>query len=150
MAERHRILPPFYFFGTLLLMAGLHMTVPIKILVPAPFNLVGAVLVAAGVVSAAWAAGLFHKASTPIIPFRPSTALVTGGMYRITRNPMYLGMVLALIGIAILLGTVSPFIPIPFFVWQIQRKFIRPEEEFLEEIFGQEYVAYKSRVRRWL
>jgi protein-S-isoprenylcysteine O-methyltransferase Ste14 len=76
--------------------------------------------------------------------------LVVGGFYRYTRNPMYLGMVTALLGVAILLGTLSAFLPIPIFVWIIQKQFIEGEERFLEEIFGGQYLAYKGKVRRWL
>lgn len=63
---------------------------------------------------------------------------------------MYLGMVLILSGIAIVCGTIGPFVPVPIFIWIIQRKFIHFEEAALEEKFGSEYVAYKGRVRRWL
>jgi protein-S-isoprenylcysteine O-methyltransferase Ste14 len=84
------------------------------------------------------------------VPFTQSTALVTGGIYRWTRNPMYLGMMSGLIGLAVLLGTLSAFLPIPLFVWQIRRKFVLPEEAFLEGIFGGRYLEYKARVRRWL
>jgi protein-S-isoprenylcysteine O-methyltransferase Ste14 len=129
---------------------GLHFLVPLGVLVPSPIHLAGAVLVVAGLAIALWAAGLFRLAGTPVVPFTQSTALVTGGIYRWTRNPMYLGMIIALIGLAVVLGTISPFLPIPFFVWQIRRKFVLPEEAFLEEIFGSRYLEYKARVRRWL
>jgi protein-S-isoprenylcysteine O-methyltransferase Ste14 len=92
----------------------------------------------------------FSKAGTPVVPFERSTALVTDGSYRLTRNPMYVGMVMILAGIALLLGTVGPWLPIPLFVWVMRSSFIIREERFLEELFGQQYLAYKSRVRRWL
>lgn len=63
---------------------------------------------------------------------------------------MYLGMVVILLGIAVLFGSISPFISIPVFIWLIQSNFIRLEEAALEEIFGDEYREYKTRVRRWL
>jgi protein-S-isoprenylcysteine O-methyltransferase Ste14 len=63
---------------------------------------------------------------------------------------MYMGLVLMLSGIALLYGTLSPWVPVPFFAWLLQVKFIEGEERFLEELFGQQYLAYKSRVRRWL
>ena len=85
-----------------------------------------------------------------MVPFEPSTVLVTEGAFRFTRNPMYLGLVLLLAGIAIALGSVGALLPIPVFVWIIQAWFILGEERFLEEIFGEAYLAYKSRVRRWL
>lgn len=150
MAAGHRILPPVYFLGTVAASVGLHLLMPLAVLVPSPIHLAGAVLVVAGLGIALWAAGLFRSAGTPVVPFTQSTALVTGGIYRWTRNPMYLGMVIALVGLAVLLGTLGAFLPIPFFAWQIRRKFVLPEEAFLEGIFGGRYLEYKARVRRWL
>jgi len=150
MSDRHRIVPPIYFFAALLMMVGLHLYVPIDTLIYSPFHLVGWLFVALGLSLALWAAGLFRIVGTPIRPFQQSTMLVITGVYSITRNPMYLGMVLVLLGMGLLLGTVAAFVPIPLFVWQIQRKFVVPEEAFLEGLFGQPYVGYKSRVRRWL
>ena len=63
---------------------------------------------------------------------------------------MYLGLVLVLLGVAVALGTLGAFLPIPLFVWIIQKRFIEGEERFLTEIFGDEYLAYRRRVRRWL
>jgi len=150
MAERHRVVPPVYFLATVAASVGLHFAAPLTVLVPAPLHLAGGVLVALGIGIALWAAGLFRSAGTPMLPFTRSTALVTDGVYRWTRNPMYLGMILALVGLAVLLGTLGAFLPIPFFVWQIRRKFVLPEEAFLEGLFGGRYLEYKTRVRRWL
>ena len=85
-----------------------------------------------------------------MLPFERSTALVTTGLYRITRNPMYLGMLLILAGVALLSGSASTLLPIPVFAWAIQRNFIIGEERFLEQIFGAQYLDYKRQVRRWL
>ena len=63
---------------------------------------------------------------------------------------MYLGMVLLLLGVAIALGSLGAWLPIPVFVWIIQARFIVGEERFLEQTFGEPYVAYKRAVRRWL
>lgn len=131
-------------------MAGLHRYVPIDTIVDTPFNRVGWLFVVLGFSLTLWAAGLFRIAGTPLRPFQQSTTLVITGVYRMTRNPMYLGMVLVLLGVALLLGTVATLFPIPLFAWQIQRKFVLPEEAFLEGLFGQPYREYKSRVRRWL
>ena len=128
----------------------LHLYLPVLALVPSPIDLAGLLPVAAGLGITLWAAGLFRAAGTPVMPFEPSTALVTGGIYRWTRNPMYLGMAIALLGLAVLLGTLGAFLPLPLFVWQIRRKFILPEEAFLEGLFGGRYLEYKARVRRWL
>jgi protein-S-isoprenylcysteine O-methyltransferase Ste14 len=150
MDNRHPIVPPIYFFAALLAETGLYFYAPILAVVPVPINLAGALLVVLGLALTLSAAGLFRRAGTPVRPFQRSTALVISGTYRITRNPMYLGMVLVLLGVAVLLGTASAFLPIPFFVWQIRRKFVLLEEQFLEGLFGQPYLDYKARVRRWL
>lgn len=148
--RKRKVLPPVYFLFTLLIMAGLYFFVPIGLILHAPMTYLGALPIVIGFAIAIWAAASFGKVGTPIKPFEQSTHLVTGGMYRITRNPMYLGMVLILFGIAIVCGTIGPFVPVPIFIWIIQRKFIRFEEAALEEKFASEYVAYKGRVRRWL
>jgi len=100
------------------------------------------------VVLSAWLG--FRRAKTGIVPFSESTALVTSGIYRVTRNPMYLGMVLVLAGIALKLGSLGAWIPIPLFVLIIQHRFIRNEEIFLAGIYGDEYRDFMTRVRRWI
>ena len=135
---------------TLAAMAALYRFMPLTQLLTAPYSLAGWLLVAAGICVAAVAAGAFKRAGTGIVPFDPATALVTGGLYRYTRNPMYLGMVLLLVGVAIALGSPGAWLPIPVFVWIIHARFIVGEERFLEQTFGESYVAYKRGVRRWL
>ena len=147
---RHRIIAPVYFLACAAASVGLHFGMPIAALVVSPANVAGGALIAAGLGITLWAAGLFHAAGTPVRPFKQSTALVTGGVYKWTRNPMYLGLTIALLGVALLLGTLGAFIPVPFFIWQVRRKFVLPEEAFLEGIFGGRYLEYKTRVRRWL
>ncbi len=144
-----KILPPVYFFITLMLMIILHYFIPVLIFIMPPMNYAGAFLILFGVVFVIWSATLFGKVGTPIKPFQESTQLVRGGMYRVTRNPMYLGLSIILVGVAILLGSVTPFIPVPVFVWLIHNLFIVQEELMLEERFGDEYVQYKLSVRRW-
>lgn len=150
MSFRKKIIPPVYFFVTLLIMVALHYYLPIKIL-NFPYSIhLGLILISLGFAFVLWSAFLFGKAGTPIRPFQESTQLVKGGMYRITRNPMYLGLAVVLTGIAFLLGSVSPFVPIPFFIFLIHNLFIVQEELMLEEHFGDEYIQYKLSVRRWL
>ncbi len=150
MEQKRKIVPPVYLLLTLLLMTGLHFLAPIVRIVPTPWSYLGAILVVAGIFLSATGAASFKRAGTPVIPFEPSTALVTHGLYRVTRNPMYLGMFMVIAGAAVLFGTLSAFIPIPLFVWIIQANFIRGEERFLEGIFGAAYLAYKQKVRRWI
>lgn len=94
----------------------------------------------------------FHRAKTTINPLRPqnATALVTSGIYGRTRNPMYVGLALALVGWAAFLSALIPLIGPPLFMLYITRFQIRPEERVLRGKFGEAYERYLSRVRRWL
>ena len=151
MEQKRKIVPPVYLLLTLAAMAGFHNLLPIAQFAYEPYTTyAGIALIAAGISIAAAAAGLFWRAGTPVIPFEKSTALVTGGLFRYTRNPMYLGMMLLLLGAGLIFGSAGSLLPIPLFAWVIVRNFIRGEENFLQEIFGEEYLAYKSKVRRWL
>ena len=96
--------------------------------------------------------GAFFKAKTTVTPLAPekSSSLVVDGLYRITRNPMYLGMLLILCGIATWLGSPANIAVLLGFIAYITTFQIKPEEAKLEELFGAEYQAYKQRVRRWL
>jgi protein-S-isoprenylcysteine O-methyltransferase Ste14 len=150
MEQKRRILPPVYLLLALTAMTALHCFAPLLRLIAPPWSLAGLPFIAAGVTIAAAAAFSFRRAGTPVIPFEPSTALVTAGLYRFTRNPMYLGMVSVLIGAALLFGSLGAWLPVPAFILIIRNNFILGEERFLEEIFGQQYRDYKSRVGRWL
>jgi len=92
----------------------------------------------------------FHQAETTINPFDLPTALVTSGLYRFTRNPMYLGFILILAGVAILMGSLTPFLVIPAFWLLLDRLFINLEEQNLAVKFVVRWDMYKSRTRRWL
>jgi protein-S-isoprenylcysteine O-methyltransferase Ste14 len=92
----------------------------------------------------------FSKADTPAIPFKPTEALVTTGPYRFTRNPMYVGMAALYIALALVFGLLWAFAFLPFVILVIDRQVIAREEPYLERLFGQEYLDYKKRVRRWL
>ena len=96
------------------------------------------------------AAGMFKTAETDLVPFQNVTSLVTTGVYRVTRNPMYLGMALILLGVACTTGIASGLLVTPVFMAIIEFRFIRPEEQMLLGIFGEEFETYCSRVRRWL
>ena len=133
-----------------LLMAGLNYFTPLHTILTAPITYLGVALITAGLLIVIWPAVSFGKVGTPIKPFEKSTNLVTNGMYRVTRNPMYLGMIVILLGVAALFGTASPFLLVPIFGWIVQTKFVKLEEALLEKSFGDEYVEYKRRVRRWL
>jgi protein-S-isoprenylcysteine O-methyltransferase Ste14 len=97
-----------------------------------------------------WAAGLFRKRGTTIIPFQVSSELVQEGPYRWTRNPMYLGMLGILSGTAWMLGSATPWLLVFTFLWWISTRFIAIEERMLGARFGESYRDYQKRVRRWL
>jgi protein-S-isoprenylcysteine O-methyltransferase Ste14 len=145
-----KIIPPFYFLASMVLMVGLHHHLPIVQVIPEPVSYAGIILIITGFVMTSWGANAFRKAETPVKPFEPSTTLVLHGLYRYTRNPMYLGFIIILCGSGILLGSLLPFLVIPVFFLIIQEGFIKHEELFLENIFGDKFREYKSRVRRWL
>jgi protein-S-isoprenylcysteine O-methyltransferase Ste14 len=92
----------------------------------------------------------FRSAGTSMIPFNPTTALVTSGIYRFTRNPMYVGMAAFYVGIALAAGWIWALFLLPLVILAIDRLVIAREEPYLERKFGQEYADYKSRVRRWI
>ncbi len=94
----------------------------------------------------------FRRARTTVNPLRPAaaTALVTGGIYRHTRNPMYLGQALVLLGGMLWLGSAAALLVVPLFVGWITRFQILPEERVLSARFGADYAAFRRDVRRWL
>ena len=92
----------------------------------------------------------FQKAKTAMNPFGQPKVLVTAGVFRHSRNPMYLGMVLLVVGIAVTLGYATPFTA-PVLLWAVLRyRFIPYEEGKMAECFGEAYIHYLSRVRRWI
>jgi protein-S-isoprenylcysteine O-methyltransferase Ste14 len=110
------------------------------------------VLLMLGLVVMLVAAMSFLRARTTINPMRPLRAsrLMTTGIYRISRNPIYLADVLVLAAVAVWLGNAFNVMLLAAFVWYIQRFQIRPEEQALAKLFGADYTAYCVRVRRWL
>jgi protein-S-isoprenylcysteine O-methyltransferase Ste14 len=131
-------------------MVVLHVLFPISTVVTPPLSLVGLVPLAAGGVVVVWTRGAFTEARTPIRPLTESTTLLTHGLYRYSRNPMYAGAVLILSGVAILLGTVGPMLVVGLFVLTLRLRFIRLEEQLLETTFGERYRVYRASVRRWV
>jgi len=144
-----KIIPPVYFITAVVLMWALSRYAPGSHLIYIPLRVFGGLLALAGLAMTAHAAWTFKQYGTAIKPFDKPTQLVTSGLFQYTRNPMYLGMMLMLIGFWIALGTFSPVIIIPVFFVIIQEGFIKYEEAFMEEHFGNAYLDYKDRVFRW-
>ena len=97
-----------------------------------------------------WFMRTIEKAGTPIRTDRPVGRLVTDGPFRYTRNPGYLGLTMLYAGIAVLRNALWAILLLPLVIYVIQREVIGREERYLERAFGDEYLAYKERVRRWL
>ena len=87
---------------------------------------------------------------TTIVPHHPVAALLTRGAYRLSPNPMYTGLAIAYLGLALVFGSWWPLVLWPLVIVAVRRKVIRPEEEYLTQRFGRTYTNYQSRVRRWL
>ena len=123
---------------------------PIPFVVPDVLRLMGFSLVVIGFVLGVAALIAFRKARTTLDPHGQASALVTDGMYRFTRNPIYLGFLLMLIGLPLNGGSYWGILLAPVFVMSMNRLVIEREEAYLETKFKDQYTGYKSRVRRWL
>lgn len=145
-----RPLPPTYLAVSLVAMAALHFLLPARTIIAFPWILIGIAPLALGIAINLVADAAFKKHGTTVKPFEESTALVTDGFFRVSRHPMYLGFVLVLLGIAILLGSLTPFVVVIVFAILMDRVFITVEERMMEEAFGEEWLEYKKRVRRWI
>ena len=148
--KTRQILPPTYVLIALIVMLVVHFTFPGIKLIPLPWKLLGLLPLVIGVALNIVADGAFRRAGTTVKPFQESSALLTGGVYRFSRHPMYLGFVLILIGVATLLGSLTPWIIIPIFAILMEVVFIQVEERMLGEKFGPAWLAYKEKVRRWI
>ena len=148
--QSYKIKPPTYLLIAIIVAIILNFVLPAMTLIPAPWTLLGVIPLVAGIWINLNADKTFHQADTPVCPFEASSALVTYGLYRFTRNPMYLGFVLILFGAFILLGSLTPFVIALAFVFLMDRMFIRMEEQKLAATFGVQWEEYKSRTRRWM
>jgi protein-S-isoprenylcysteine O-methyltransferase Ste14 len=145
-----KIIPPLVYLAGIVIGLLASMWVPTRV-VPSPTAwTVGGILILCGAVLIGSAVWKFKDASTTVRPDRAASALVIAGPYGITRNPMYLGMAVLYLGIAIGGQSVWAIILLPLVLTIVRRRAIGPEEAFLERRFGADYVRYKATVRRWL
>ncbi len=148
--DKHRHLPPTFLHAFLLLMAALHFILPgLRLLTPS-WRLLGLLPFLVGVALNLTADRAFTEAGTTVKPFEESSVLLTKGPFAVSRHPMYLGMTLILLGIAILLGSLTPIFLVPLFAAAMHVVFVRGEERMLEDRFGRAWLTYKGRVRPWL
>ena len=142
--------PPFLYGGALAAGALLDWLIPLPMLAAGTGMMPGVVLIVLALALAAWCFVLFRRAGTNVPTSRPSTAIVTDGPYRFSRNPIYVALTALSVGVALwanswwMLGLLIP----TFVIMNIG--VIDREERYLAAKFGDEYLAFKARVRRWL
>jgi protein-S-isoprenylcysteine O-methyltransferase Ste14 len=125
---------------------------PVLSLFSEPFKQLAYPFFIVGMIFDLFAVSQFFRSKTTVNPIKPNNTktIVSTGLYKITRNPMYLGMLLLLIAWAIHLGVLTPFLLLPIFIWVLTIQQIIPEEKILEKNFGENYLSYKQTARRWI
>ncbi|WP_273521195.1 methyltransferase family protein [Rhodosalinus sediminis] len=113
-------------------------------------DLAGGLLVGGGLVLVALAAAEFRRARTTIVPHRQASALVTGGIYSRTRNPIYLADLMILAGLVLYWDAVLSLVLVPLLLWVLERRFVIPEENRLRRTFRADFARYAHKVRRWI
>ncbi len=146
---RRALPPPLVFLGYLLGALILNWALPLR-LPWLPVRILGGLLVIGGLLLAASAIREMRKLHATPDARRPAAALVTGGPFRFTRNPIYLGFLLIYLGFTLLAGTLWGILLSPFLIATVTRWVIQREEAYLSQRFGGEYTTYRSRIRRWL
>jgi protein-S-isoprenylcysteine O-methyltransferase Ste14 len=148
--KTREVIPPVYLFLSIAIMVLLHFLLPGSRVLVFPWNLLGGIPLALGIVTNLIADKSFKKHETTVKPLEESTALITTGVFRVSRHPMYLGFVLILLGIAALTGSLTPYLIVLIFAVFMDVVFIRFEEQKLEETFGEAWPEYKKKVSRWV
>jgi len=145
-----RLIPPAWFLLAVALMIALQLFAPGPAWISSPERFAGVAVIALGLALVVMSIPSFVRARTSIHPDHTPSALIRTGLYRFTRNPIYLGNVIALLGIAVVMGVTTPFI-VPFvFAMIIRKLFIEREEANLHDEFGSAYNDYCHKVRRWI
>ncbi len=149
-----RVFPPAVPLLTILVGVGLNRVWPLdlgfSLAAPERYWLGGVIVVGAILGLGFWSVVLFRRSGQSENPWKPTFSVVDRGPFRFTRNPMYLQMVLVSVGVAIMLMNWWVLVLTPVGAGVLQRLAILPEEAYLERKFGETYLAYKRRVRRWL
>ena len=145
-----RLSPLAYLLVAILLTVALHLLLPFRELIPFPWRLVGLLPILLGIILNVLADRSLKRHETTVKPFAVSRTLVTEGVYRVSRHPMYLGMVLIIAGIAALLGSLASWLILPLLAVLLDARFVRIEESMLAETFGEAYRRYRQQARRWI
>jgi protein-S-isoprenylcysteine O-methyltransferase Ste14 len=141
--------PPLTYLLTLVLGLVLDRRSHVPFLPRGVARILGWPLLGGGVLLNGWFNLTMRRADTPVDPRKPVSKLITGGPFRYTRNPAYLSLTMVYAGIALLRNALLAILLLPLVLFAIQRDQIEREERYLERTFGEEYLAYKERVRRW-
>ncbi len=144
------VLPPLVFLGYLVGALILNWIIPFPTPWTPTLRLLGGAGLAGGLLLAGSAVARMRRAHTSPDPHQPTTALVTEGPYRFTRNPIYLGFLLIYLGFTLLAGTLWGLLLSPFLIRTVTHAVIHAEEIYLDGKFGDVYRDYRSRVRQWL
>ena len=147
---KKRVLPPTFLLLSVVAMVGLHFLLPWRQIMQFPWTLFGTAPFLAGVVLNLLADRALKKHGTTVKPFEESSSLVTGGVYGISRHPMYLGFVLVMLGIAVFMGSATPYAVVILLGILMEMIFVRVEERMMAEKFGEAWSEYTARVRRWV
>lgn len=142
--------PPFVALFYIVVTMVLQRVVTIPFEVPGILRTIGLALTFIGFMLGVGAFIEFRKARTTLDPHGSVKALVTGGIYRITRNPIYLGFFLMVVGFPLNFGSLWGIVAAPFYATTMSRLVIEKEEAYLEKKFKDQYTGYRSRVRRWI
>lgn len=145
-----KINPPLITLVIALAMLAVSSLLPQGRLIPPPWNALGLTWIALGVAMNLWSVRWFRFKQTSINPRGNPNYLAQEGLYRYTRNPMYLGMLISLLGLSFYLGSLFTLLGPALYVWMLQTQFIRREEQILQVRFGEAYTQYAARVRRWI
>ena len=144
-------MPPVWWIGFVLLGRWISQYDPFADLISHPIvDGIGVLFIVVGVVLMGLAIRVMRQHRTTVIPRQTASALVSSGIFKFTRNPIYLGDALVLLGLFLLWGSLLALPLVAFFVWAIERRFIIPEEEGLKEQFNAEFERYAQNTRRWI
>jgi protein-S-isoprenylcysteine O-methyltransferase Ste14 len=147
-------IPPAFFVGGFLIGLLLESVFRIRLVggdtAPRALATLGWAIALVGLGFSLWGIFTFQRAHTPMFPYGQAQRVVQSGPYRFTRNPMYVGGVVSYLGIAVAMNVVWPVVLLPLVLWALFAFVIKEEERYLDELFGDDYAAYRKRVRRWI
>ena len=142
--------PPLIYAGPLAVGLLLNLKFPLRFMPRKVAAILGVTLIGASVALVSQAFQRMRRAGTNVNPTEPATVLVTEGPFKFTRNPLYLSLALFYAGVATLVNALWAMLLLPIVLFVVNREVIEREERYLERKFGEQYMKYKGRVRRWI